>query len=254
MVLLPTKKQNINQIIFQLYCHYGNPARTSQNFFQKGLIRLGSKSFDRAMAIGRIRDKGILNLENFSLILKHPAPFEIATGLIQLHEAKLLNAENKKTLERHICPTGIVLVLRLLQSVRLLTEKNRAAIQEKKDPHRVASVLFKLYYADIFTQKNYDSVLRHPHLVTVDSLLQGFNRHNILTQTMFEQLIGSHQEKDCLSNDLNELGKLTILSKQTSNLPRYHCSVYASLFQPHTHKRDQSHTQAVEIYSPIYKN
>lgn len=204
-------------------------------------------SRDIYMALARIRDKGIFNLENFSLILIHPSPFEIASGLIQLYASDLLNAENKNILEKHTCPSGIALVLRLLQSVKLLTPENRAAIQEKNNPHAIASVLFKLYYADLFTQKNFDSVLAHPHLVSVNNSLRGFDRQNILTQTTFEQFMQSHQEKNSLSPDLNEKRKVTSLPKQILNLSIYPYAC-ARFFPAHTRRHDQeSHTKTVEI-------
>lgn len=47
------------------------------------------------MALARIRNKSILSLENSSLILIYPAPFEMSTALMQLRDVKLLNTQNK---------------------------------------------------------------------------------------------------------------------------------------------------------------
>ncbi|WP_342219571.1 hypothetical protein [Rickettsiella endosymbiont of Miltochrista miniata] len=252
MVLSLTKKQNDHQSIAQLYHYFTSRKSTPRDVFQTKLNQLSTKPFDIAMGLASIRDKGILNLENFSLILIHPSPFELSSGLIQLHDANLLNAENKKALERHISPTGIALVLRLLHSVNLLTSENRAAIQGKNDPHAVASILFKLYYADLFTQRNFDSVLSHPHLVAASNLLSGFNRQNSLTQTMFEQLICSQQEKNSLPDVPKELKKFAILSKH-SNLSIYPCG--ASFFPAHKRRQDQeSSTQTTESNRQICKN
>lgn len=252
MVLPLTKKQNDYQSMVQLYQYFTSPKGTARDVFQTRLNQLSTKPFDIAMGLASIRDKGILNLENFSLILIHPSPFEISAGLIQLHDAKLLNAENKNALERHISPTGIALVLRLLHSVNLLTSENRAAIQEKNDPHAMASIFFKLYYADLFTQRNFDSVLAHPHLVGASHLLRGFNRQNSLTQTMFEQLICSKQEKISLSDVPKELKKFTVLSKH-SNLSIYPCG--ASFFPALKRRQDQeSPSKTIEVNRQICKN
>lgn len=251
MVLPHTKKQNDYPTISQLYQYFTSPTYAFRDIFQTRLSQLSTKSFEITMALASIRDKGILDLENFSIILMHPSPIEITSGLIQLHDANLLNAENKKALERHISPTGIALVLRLLQSVKLLTAENRAAIQEKNDPHAVANVLFKLFYADLFTQENFDSVLTHPHLLSVSNTLHGFNRQNILTQTMFEQLM--RQQQISLSHDLTELKKITILPKQILNLSIYSCG--ASFFAGHKRRHDQeSSSKTVEFNSQICKN
>lgn len=236
-----TKKQYDYPTVFQLYQHFKNPTRTSQAIFQITLKQLNIKTFDFATALSRIRDKGMLNLENFSLILLHSSPFEMASGLIQLQNSNLLNVENKKTLEKHACPSGVALVLRLLQSVKLLTSENRAAIQEKNDLHSIASVLFKLYYAGLFTQKNFDHVLAHSHLIPINNLLRGFDKHPILTPPIFEKLMHSPQEKISLCYDTNELKKLTPLSnlsKKISNLSIYSCGP-ASFFPIHQCKEDK---------------
>jgi hypothetical protein len=256
MVLCTTKKQNNYPTISQLYHYFTSPTSTVRRIFQSRINQLSSKPYEIGMALARIRDKGILNLENFSLILMHPSPIEIASGLIQLHDSNLLNADNKKALERHTCPSGIALVLRLLQSAKLLTPENRAAIQEKNNPHSVASVLFKLYYANLFTQKNFDSILAYPHLITLNNLLRGFDRQNILTQTMFEQLIHSQQENNSLPHALNKLRKTTILPKQISNLPICPYVVpYTSFFPVDKRRYDQEfHIKTVEINRHICKN
>lgn len=239
MVLPLTKKQNDQQTIFQLYQYFTSPTCTSRDIFQIRLNQFCTKPFDIAMALASIRDKGILNLESFSLVLIHPSPFEMASGLIQLYDANLLNTENKNALEKHATPTGIALVLRLLQSVKLLTVENRAAIQEKKDPNSIASVLFKLYYADLFTQRNFDKVLAHPYLINLSTVLLKFDKQNILTQTIFEQLIRSQQEKNSLSHNLNKLSKTTILPKSISSLSIYPCAPYANFFPAHKHRHIQ---------------
>lgn len=238
MVLPLTKKQNDYQTISQLYQHFKSPRRSSRDIFQKMLYQLSSKPFDIALALASIRDKGILNLENFSLVLMHPSPFEISSGLIQLHDSELLNIENTKALERHNSPTGIALVLRLLHSVKLLTAENRAAIQRKNDPHSVASVLLKLYYADLFKQRNFERVLAHPHLLSINNLLRAYDRQHILTQTKFEKIMGPPQEKNSLCRGENPLKKPAILPKQISNSLIYHCGTQVSFFPTHKHQSD----------------
>ena len=253
MVSPLTKKQNDFSETSQLYQYFISPKHTFRNKFQDRLNRLSTKPFEIGIALAKIRDEGILNLENFSLILMHPSPFEIASGLIQLHNSNLLNFENKKALERHISPTGIALLLRLLQSVKLLSAENRSAIQEKNDPHSVASVLFKLFYAELFTQENFDSVLTHSNLKPIINRLSEFNRQNSLTQRMFEQLMLSQQQKISLSNNLNELRKTTILPKQISNVSFYPCRT--NFFSVQKHQRDsKSHSKTVENNRQIYKN
>lgn len=253
MVLPPTKKQNNYPTISQLYHYFiSPPTRTSRTILQSR-INQSTKSYEIAMALASIRDKGILNLENFSLILIHPSPFEIASGLIQLYDSDLLNAENKNILERHTCPSDIALVLRLLQSVKLLTPENRTAIQEKNNPDAIANVLFKLYYADLLTQKNFDSVLAHPHLVTVNNLLRGFDRQNILTQTMFKQIMQSQQEKNSLFHNLNEKRTVTSLPKQNSNLAICYYAPYTSFFPVYKHPHNKD-IETIEFNREIYKN
>lgn len=250
MVSTLTKKQNDFSKISQLYQYFTSPKYTLRNKFQDRLNQLSTKPFETGIAFAKIRDEGILNLENFSLILMHPSPIEIASGLIQLHNSNLLNIENKKALERHISPTGIALLLRLLQSVKLLSAENRNAIQEKNDPHSVASVLFKLFYAELFTQENFDSVLMHSNLKPIINKLSKFNRQNSLTQRMFEQLMGSQQEKISFSNDLNELRTITILPKQISNASFYPCRTNFFSIDRHS----ESHSKTVEYNRQICKN
>ncbi len=247
MVLPLTKKQNDSQTISQLYQHFKSPRRSSRDSFQKMLYQLSSNPFDIALALASIRDKNILNLENFSLILIHPSPFEISMALIQLHDVKLLNTQNKKALERHNCPTGIALVLRLLHSVKLLTPANRSAIQEKNDPHSVANVLFKLFYADLFTQKNFEQVLAHPHLLSINNLVRAYDRQHILTQTIFEKLMGSPQEKNFLCRGENKLKKFAILPKQISNALIYHCGTHTGFFLTHKHQSDPASPTKTEL-------
>lgn len=252
MVSPLTKKQNDFSKISQLYQYFTSPKHTFRNKFQDKLNQLSTKPFEIGIALAKIRDEGILNLENFSLILMHPSPFEIASGLIQLHNSNLLNFENKKALERHISPTGIALVLRLLQSVKLLSTENRSAIQEKKDPHSVASVLFKLFYAELFTQENFDSVLTHSNLKPIINRLSEFNRQNSLTQRMFEQLMRSQQQKISLANNLNEL-ETTILPKQISNLS--FCPCRTNFFSIQKRQRDcESQSKRVEYNRQICKH
>ena len=251
MVSPLTKKQNDFSKISQLYQYFISPKHTFRNKFQDRLNRLSTKPFEIGIALAKIRDEGILNLENFSRILMHPSPFEIASGLIQLHNSNLLNFENKKALERHISPTGIALVLRLLQSVKLLSAENRSAIQEKKDPHSVASVLFKLFYAELFTQENFDSVLTHSNLKPIINRLSEFNRQNSLTQRMFEQLMRSQQQKISFANNLNEL-KTTILPKQISNVSFCHCRT--NFFSIQSRRDCESQSKTVEYNRQICKH
>lgn len=247
MVLPLTKKQNDYKTISQLYQHFKSQKRSSRDIFQKILYQLSSKPFDIALALANIRDKGILNLESFSLILTHPSPFEISSGLIQLHDSELLNIENTKALERHNSPTGIALVLRLLNSVKLLTPENRTAIQGKNDPHSVASVLLKLFYADLFTQKNFEQVLAHPHLLAINNLVRVYDRQHILTQTIFEKLMESPQEKNFLCRGENQLKKFAILPKQTSNSLIYHCGTHTAFFPAHKRQSDAASHAKTEL-------
>ncbi|HEY2566352.1 MAG TPA: hypothetical protein VGH95_01400 [Candidatus Aquirickettsiella sp.] len=253
MVSPLTKKQNDFSKISQLYQYFTSPKHTFRNKFQDRLNQLSTKPLEIGIALAKIRDEGILNLENFSLILMHPSPVEIASGLIQLYNSNLLNIENKKALERHISPTGIALLLRLLQSVKLLSSENRNAIQEKNDPHSVASVLFKLFYAELFTQENFDSVLMHPNLKPIINKLSEFNRQNSLTQRMFEQLMCSQQQQQIsFFNDLNELRTITILPKQISNASLYPC--HTNFFSIDRQHDSESHSKTVKYNRQICKN
>ena len=204
-----TKKQKNTQLIFQLYQYFISPKRRSRDIFENTLQELNLEAYEIGTILCRIRDEGILNLKNFSLILSHSSPFEISSGLIQLHRSNLLTTENRKALEGHVNPSGVALVLRLLNSVNLLSVANRTTIQKEKNLHLLANVFFKLFYANLFTQKNFDKVMLHPNLRLLSNKLHGFNRKNNLTQTQFEQLIESPQEKISLSHDLNEPKKIT---------------------------------------------
>lgn len=240
-----TKKQQDYLSLSQLYQYFNSPHRKFRDIFQTTLEELSSKSFEIGVTLCRIRDEGILNLENFSLILFHSSPFEIASGLIQLHHSNLLTVENKKVLEGHINPSGMALVLRLLNSVNLLSAANRRAIQEKNEPYLLASVLFKLFYAHLFTQKNFDSVLAHPNLQDLSHKLHGFNRQNSLTQTLLEQLIQSQQENSSLSHDLNKLKKINFPSKSVPNKLIYRCGT--SFFHVQKQQHDsESLSQTIE--------
>lgn len=252
MVLPTAKKQNDHPTISQLYQHFESPTCTSRDIFKNTLEQLSSKSFEIGMALCRIRDKGILDLENFSLILEHPLPFEISSALIQLHDSNLLNPENKEALERHTCPAGIALVLRLLRSVKLLTSENRTAIQKKADPYLVASVLFKLYYADLLTQKNFDHVLSHPNLSTVITLLHEFDRHNILAQIKFEELTFG-QKKNSSRFGINESKETMTLYKNKKNSNFHYVNV--NFFPLYKALQDKdSHINTAEFNREIFKN
>ncbi|MGC1853867.1 MAG: hypothetical protein WA659_00615 [Candidatus Aquirickettsiella sp.] len=249
-----TKKQNDYPTIPQLYWHFKSTSRTSRDIFQTTLHQLSSKPFAIATALGMIHNKDILNLENFSLIFLHPSPLEIASGLIQLHDSNLLNPKNKKALEKHTCPSGVALVLRLLHSVKLLTPENRTAIQEKNDLHSIAGVFFKLYYADLFIQKNFNHVLEH-HPATLNNLLRGFDRQNILTQKILEQLMHSQQKKNSWSNGYTEAKKLSIPTKSSPYLAtNYNCCSYANFFSSHKYRYEQEHhIKTFEFNSQINK-
>lgn len=253
MVLPLTKKQNDFSETSQLYQYFISPKHTFRNKFQDGLNQLNLNPLEIGLALANIRDKAILNLENFSLILMHRSPIEIASGLIQLHNSNLLNIENKKALARHISPTGIALVLRLLQSVKLLSAENRSAIQLKNDLHSIASVLFKLFDAELFTQENFDRVLTHSNLKPIINRLREFNRQNSLTQKMFEQLMRSQQQKISFSNDLNELRTITILPKQISNVSFYPCRANFFSVLKHQHNTE-SPSKTVEYNRQICKH
>lgn len=223
--MFSTKKQKNYPTISQLYNYFISPKRHSRDIFQNAIKELNSKSYEIGTTLCRIRDEGILNLENFSLILRHPWPFEMGSGLIQLHHSNLLTTENKKILEGHGCPAGIALVLRLLNSVNLLYTANRVLIEKQSDPHLLANVLFTLFYSSLFTQKNFDKILSHPDLKHLSNKLREFNRQNSLTQTQLEQLIKSPQEKSSLPHSLNEPKKINPPSKPTSNPSIYPCRI-----------------------------
>lgn len=147
-----TKKQKNSPTISQLYQYLISPKRRDRDIFQNTLQQLTPKAYEIGTTLCRVRDEGILNLENFSLILYHPLPFEIGSGLIQLHHSNLLTTENKKVLEGHISQLGVVLVLRLLNSVNLLSATNKMTIQKEKDPHLLASI-FLHFSMRIFLHK-----------------------------------------------------------------------------------------------------
>lgn len=178
------KKQKNSPTISQLYQYFISPKRRDRDIFQNTLQQLTPKAYEIGSTLCRVRDEGILNLENFSLILYHPLPFEIGSGLIQLHHSNLLTTENKKVLEGHISPLGVVLVLRLLNSVNLLSATNKMTIQKEKDSHLLASIFFTLFYANLFTQKNFDKVVAHPNLRLLSNKLHRFNRKNSLTHNL----------------------------------------------------------------------
>lgn len=251
-MVLPTEKQNDYLTLSQLYRYFISPKRKFRDIFQSTLEQLSSKPFEIGMALARIRDKGILDLENFSLIFTHHSPFEISLALIQLHDSNLLNPENKKAIENTAYPSGIALVLRLLNGVNLLTPENRAALQEKNDPDSIASILFKLYYANLFTQKNFDHVLAHPHSISLRNLLRAYDKQPILTQPIFEKIVISQQEKNLLSCVTNELKKSIILAKQISNPSLYHDNQHVNFFP----SCKQQHDKLAEFNNPnrkIYK-
>ncbi len=216
-----TIKQKNTPTISQLYQYFLSPKRRYKDIFQSTLQELNPKAYEIGTTLCRIRDEGILNLENFSLILYHPSPFEIGSGLIQLHHSNLLTTENKKALEGHVSPSGVALVLRLLNSVNLLSAGNRITIQKEQDPHLLANVFFTLFYANLFTQKNFNKVMVHPNPRLLANKLHGFNRKNSLTQIQLEQLIQSSQEKISLLRNLNEPKKIGFPSKPTSKQSIY---------------------------------
>ncbi|MEN9916746.1 MAG: hypothetical protein RLY40_678 [Pseudomonadota bacterium] len=239
-----TKKQKNSQTTSQLYQYFISPKRSSRDFFQNTLQALNLHVYEIGTTLCRIRDAGILNLENFSLVLHHPLPFEIGSGLIQLHHSNLLTTENKKILEGHSCPSGIASVLRLLNSVNLLSTANRMLIEKQSDPHLLANVLFTLFYSNLFTQKNFDKLLSHPDLRHLSNKLQGFNRKNSLTQTLLEQLVYSQPEKTLPSDDLNKLRKAIIPSESITNGFRDPCR--AHFFFTQKLQRDSESPSTIE--------
>lgn len=215
-----TKKQKNTLTLSELYQHFISPKRRFRDIFQNTLQELNPKAYEIGTTLCRMRDEGILNLENFSLIIYHPLPFELGSGLIQLYHSNLLTTENKKVIEGHTSPSGIALVLRLLNSVNLLSATNRMIIQKEQNPHLLASIFFTIFYANLFTQKNFDEVMVHPNLQLLSNKLHGFNRKNTLTQTQLEQLI---QSSVSLSHDLDEPKKILRPIKSTSKRSIYTC-------------------------------
>lgn len=219
------KKQKNTLTLSELYQYFLSPKRKFRDIFQNTLQESNPKAYEIGTTLCRIRDEGILNLDNFSLILYHPLPFELGSGLIQLHHSNLLTTENKDVLKGHASPSGVALVLRLLNSVNLLSTANRMIIQKGQNPHLLASVFFTLFYANLFTQKNFDTIVMHPNLQLLSNKLHGFNRKKSLRQTQLEQLIQSSQQKVPLPYDLNEHKKITITLplKSTSKRSIYPC-------------------------------
>lgn len=251
-MVLTKKKQNAYLTYLQLYRHFTSMKRKSRQAFQNTLEQLSSKPYEIGMALARIRDNNILNLENFSLILTHHSPFEISSALIQLNNTGLLNPENKKTIENTSSPNEIALILRLLNVVKLLTPENRTAIQERNDLDSLINIFFKLYYANLFTQKNFDHVLAHPHLISLRNLLDTYNKPSILTQTLFEKIMAYQQEKEFLSYTTNEFQEVTVSAGQDSKPSLYH-DHYVNFFSSCKQQQDKL-IEINNLNTQIYKN